>query len=289
MTGGTRPKMAVWMFRSVIGSTAPKDPRRNTESRPFTTVARFSPRACPFSVPVSIQFSGAGSSRTATRVAERILSRYRRVPGLRALAGPRPRGGCRAGAAVRGGVTRRFLPPSLPSLRAEREAVSCHLLHLRPAVRQREVLALRPQRRDVGVVRARWLTGLPRRARGQGAIPVGEVDEVAVTRPVRLVEVVVVSRVVRRVRVAGPLEWSDVKRLRDPGVERRERVLEGRGVQRAPPLLLCLRELLQLLDRSGKRRAQKPVAAGLGVHSEPFLIRVLQHLEHVRQSAERDE
>jgi hypothetical protein len=124
-------------------------------------------------------------------------------------------------------------------------------------------------------VRAGRLTGLSRRARGEGTIPVGEVDELAVTRPVHLLELVVVSRVVERVRVAGPLERADIERLRDPGIERRERVLEGHGVQCAPPLLLCIRELPQLLHRGGERLAQELVATSLWVLAEPLRIGVL--------------
>ena len=72
-------------------------------------------------------------------------------------------------------------------------------IDLRPRVCEREVLALRPQRGEVGVVRAARLAGLARGARRQCAVPVGEVDQVAVRRAVKLPELVVVARVVRGV------------------------------------------------------------------------------------------
>src|SRR5262245_22892808 len=109
-----------------------------------------------------------------------------------------------------------------------------HLLHLRARERQREILALSPQRQEVAVVLAAGLAGLAGGARYQGAVPVGEVEELAVAGAVDLAEALVVAGVVGRVTIAAALDWAEVEGGGEGGAAAGERMLERGGVQLAP-------------------------------------------------------
>ena len=63
--------------------------------------------------------------------------------------------------------------------------------------------------------------------RRQGAVPVGEVDEVAVRRPVDLPVLFVVARVVRRVASPGRSNGPTLNAFASSASQRRERMAEG--------------------------------------------------------------
>ena len=118
-------------------------------------------------------------------------------------------------------------------------------------------------------MRTAGLAGLPRRARRQGAIPVCQVEEVAIRRPVNLLIVLVVARVERRVPFAGTLHRTEIER-------RRQWMLERDGVQRAPALLLRFGQRLQLLHGLGERGSHQPITGRFRVGAEPQRIGLLQ-------------
>src|SRR5262245_18493658 len=93
-------------------------------------------------------------------------------------------------------------PASPSALWFQDQAVSGQLFHFFPRERQREITSLGPLRQQIGVVLAARLSRLARGARRQRPVPVGEVEQLAVGRPVNLPEALVVAGVVRRVSIA---------------------------------------------------------------------------------------
>src|SRR5262245_23822181 len=71
----------------------------------------------------------------------------------------------------------RAAPGQLTGSGPQKQTVARHFLHSSPRIGQREVLPVGPQRRQVAVVRAARLAGLPGRAGRHAAVPVGQVEE----------------------------------------------------------------------------------------------------------------
>src|SRR5437899_780188 len=104
-------------------------------------------------------------------------------------------------------------PASVFSLRRQCQPMCRYFLHLAARVGEWKIMSVRPKRQQVAVVWAAELAGLARRTGGPAAVPIGEVEEVAVRGAVDLFEIVVVLGVVGRVGVAGALDGAEVKRL----------------------------------------------------------------------------
>src|SRR2546430_14615401 len=80
------------------------------------------------------------------------------------------------------GVQTCALPISSPRRRAQHQPVSRFALDPRAGVDEREILAFRPKRQQVVVVRTAGLARLARHARRDRAVPVGEVEDLSIGR-----------------------------------------------------------------------------------------------------------
>src|SRR5579871_6115664 len=89
------------------------------------------------------------------------------------------------------------------------------------SVRQREVLSFRPQRQKIAVVRTPWLSRLARHVDRPRAVPIGEIENLAIGRAGGLLEIRVERRSVRRGRVSAALGRGQVELRRQGMPERR--------------------------------------------------------------------
>src|SRR2546429_3216149 len=110
--------------------------------------------------------------------------------------------------------------------RAQHQPVSRFALDLRAGVDEREILAFRPKRQQVVVVRTAGLARLARHARRDRAVPVGEVEDLSIGRAPTLL-VTLARGGVDGVGITAPRHVSQVER-------RGHGMAEGRAVQGAP-------------------------------------------------------
>ena len=125
--------------------------------------------------------------------------------------------------------------------------------------------------------------------RRQAAVPIGEIEELAIRCAVDLLELIVVAGVVRRVYIARALERPEAKELCRYRTNRAERMAKRDLVQRAVALLLLQWQLLPLLDGTSEGFADEHVALLGWIFAEPLRIGGSERGDHDRSAGERIE